>query len=991
MRKVLSSLIVLAILVGMFVCLGTQALAAQEDIAVFAVTDEQLSSDTIARLQEQCTGALVIDANGFAEGQDQAGYNVAWVEQDPVVMSMTLTEAAKVWPGFAVRQEVGPNFQNVIVVGVGETTTADEVANAINGATVDGTEFIVAVGPAAAAEAVKNQVKVFLATGETDGAISDLEGTKLVHIGKDGAPIAAVFVNAEGEITAADNMPLPVAGDPNVGALEPQVQDPNVGAGEPQIPLYDVIYSGNGGAGAVQDDFDFQSDLEYYFRQNGYTAPEGYEFGGWKIDGDESGTIYQPNDSIYLDRDITVLAQWNQIVTSDPAADGNNDLGVGLGGGPVVSVVTITFDANGGTGTMEPMQVAVGVDNPVPGNGFTPPAGMKFDHWVGSDWVDYYVGEPINIQDNVTLQAQWVTDTQPVPDQTFTITYLPGEAAGCQQVQDTWAPDTPIGLSKPADWTYEGHTLTGWTKDGESYGVDEQYYVTGDATFTAVWTADVATVNANVTYKHGEHGTGDDVTVPVENIGAGVSYTLLAECPFQAEEGYRFTGWAVEGDTSATLLGQYTLTGDVAFVAQWEQITQEPATWTVNFYSGAETAEGTMEPAKVNQGDKLELPSCAYTVAGMTFAGWQIGADTSNIRQTGEQIDVAGDMDLYATWKQVFTVTYKPGDEAAAENADLVVSEAPAAYVLVECPFKAPAGKTFSNWSIGGAPYDAGATVTLTDNIEVIAVWKDAPVDNQTATTKDGNTIPWTRGDTDKPTVTFDNAQIATVSIAGIQLTEEKADVEGKSVTLEPNYLNTLDEGNYNMTVTFQKDDNGGTFNPYIMTISVTVPPAVSPEASPASRTIQMDWARTGNWTYTFDKAPTEVKIYYGTSNGQPVYQIAKAGTDYTVSGNTLTLLPAMINGNWGGQWPNATYSFLVTLNNDANDVYTLQLKLTGDAPATTVAPTATPASNSNVPVTGDETPLVLYIVILVVLIAALATVLIIVMKRRNSGSRGRH
>lgn len=57
MRKVLSSLIVLAILVGMFVCLGAQAFAAQEDIAIFAVTDEQLSSDAIARLQEQCTGS----------------------------------------------------------------------------------------------------------------------------------------------------------------------------------------------------------------------------------------------------------------------------------------------------------------------------------------------------------------------------------------------------------------------------------------------------------------------------------------------------------------------------------------------------------------------------------------------------------------------------------------------------------------------------------------------------------------------------------------------------------------------------------------------------------------------------------------------------------------------------------------------------------------------------------------------------------------------
>jgi len=50
-------------------------------------------------------------------------------------------------------------------------------------------------------------------------------------------------------------------------------------------------------------------------------------------------------------------------------------------------------------------------------------------------------------------------------------------------------------------------------------------------------------------------------------------------------------------------------------------------------------------------------------------------------------------------------------------------------YTLPACTFTAPEGYTFKCWSIGGVDYAPGATVTINDNTEILAVWKGAVTD----------------------------------------------------------------------------------------------------------------------------------------------------------------------------------------------------------------------------------------------------------------------
>ncbi|MBR6801159.1 MAG: hypothetical protein IKM61_05375, partial [Eubacteriaceae bacterium] len=88
----------------------------------------------------------------------------------------------------------------------------------------------------------------------------------------------------------------------------------------------------------------------------------------------------------------------------------------------------ITFDANGGTGTMESVKVEFGKDFTVPECGFTAPEGKEFKVWHILDGVEYNPGETINITDTsvtfICLSAVWTPKETPGPGEE---TYLLGD------------------------------------------------------------------------------------------------------------------------------------------------------------------------------------------------------------------------------------------------------------------------------------------------------------------------------------------------------------------------------------------------------------------------------------------------------------------------------------------------------------------------------------------------------------------------------------
>ena len=71
------------------------------------------------------------------------------------------------------------------------------------------------------------------------------------------------------------------------------------------------------------------------------------------------------------------------------------------------------------------------------------------------------------------------------------------------------------------------------------------------------------------------------------------------------------------------------------------------------------------------------------------------------------------------------TITFNAG--AGSGSMDSVTVKAGANYILPECGFTAPADQEFQAWEIGGTEYPVNAPVTVTADITVKALWKDAP------------------------------------------------------------------------------------------------------------------------------------------------------------------------------------------------------------------------------------------------------------------------
>ncbi|MBO5632267.1 MAG: InlB B-repeat-containing protein [Aeriscardovia sp.] len=151
-------------------------------------------------------------------------------------------------------------------------------------------------------------------------------------------------------------------------------------------PDEQVIYEGNGatsGSTATQTQVE---GLTVNLSQNGFTRP-GYTFTGWNTEADGSGTSYQPGTVYTVPGHTTYLyAQWKP------------DQG------------TISYNANGGTGTTASQTGNVDSSTSVAQNGFTRP-GYTFTGWnteADGSGTSYQPGTSITIPNGTkVLYAQW--------------------------------------------------------------------------------------------------------------------------------------------------------------------------------------------------------------------------------------------------------------------------------------------------------------------------------------------------------------------------------------------------------------------------------------------------------------------------------------------------------------------------------------------------------------------------------------------------------
>ena len=147
-----------------------------------------------------------------------------------------------------------------------------------------------------------------------------------------------------------------------------------------------LTFDVNGGVGSISPYSGLDGSLTTLPTINGVSML-GFAFSGWNTQANGSGTQYAEGENLTLTSSQTLYAQW----TAGPSD-------------------TLTFDANGGSGSINPINGTPGSTITLPDqNGLIHP-GFSLTHWNTSAsglGISYSVGQGFKLAGSIVLYAQW--------------------------------------------------------------------------------------------------------------------------------------------------------------------------------------------------------------------------------------------------------------------------------------------------------------------------------------------------------------------------------------------------------------------------------------------------------------------------------------------------------------------------------------------------------------------------------------------------------
>ncbi len=143
-----------------------------------------------------------------------------------------------------------------------------------------------------------------------------------------------------------------------------------------------ISFDPNGGTGTMKP-MRVKAGVGYTLPECTFTPPEGKEFAGWLA---VNGNVYPAGHDVFSTYDQSLKATWKD---------------------KEVTEVTISFDPNGGTGTMQPMKVKSGEEFELPECTFTPPEGKEFAGWLAVDGTVFPAGDVVISFSSSVLKATW--------------------------------------------------------------------------------------------------------------------------------------------------------------------------------------------------------------------------------------------------------------------------------------------------------------------------------------------------------------------------------------------------------------------------------------------------------------------------------------------------------------------------------------------------------------------------------------------------------
>ena len=314
------------------------------------------------------------------------------------------------------------------------------------------------------------------------------------------------------------------------------------------------------------------------------------------------------------------------------------------------TVYLVSFNANGGTGTMQPIEQNAGSQYTLTTCTFTAPDGKKFKAWSVND-VEKNVGDKIIINANTVVKAVW-------EDNLYQVIYQPGDASGNNEVYEYEANDTITFLDcEVVGYTRDGFEFDYWSIRilGDNFTEvaqkrpNETYTLTTNIIAVAMW-KEVTAVPIGITATYSSTILAGNKINP-SSILIALNYSNSSNEPVNAGiVEYWYNGSQIQ-DPINYVFG-VELIGNLNITVKYQGFETTMAVQVVGYEItfNANTGSGTME--SVEYVGAYTLPACTFTAPdGKQFKGWATSSDGEVINET--TYNVTEPVTLYAIWENI--------------------------------------------------------------------------------------------------------------------------------------------------------------------------------------------------------------------------------------------------------------------------------------------------------------------------------------------------
>ena len=319
------------------------------------------------------------------------------------------------------------------------------------------------------------------------------------------------------------------------------------------------------------------------------------------------------------------------------------DAEVTVGEGKPLADFTITFNGNGGSGSMEPVTVKAGTNYILPACGFTAPADQEFKAWeIGG--AEYKVGDSYTVDRDTEIKALW--ENSVITPTTYTVTVSNDGNGTGTATPSTAATGTEITLTAMPK---EGYHFKEWQVISGGVAIkDDKFLMPNDnVEVKAIFEKDAPPAPTEFTVIFDGNGGTPSVG------SMTTTDQKLTSLPSASRSGsYSFDGWYTEKSGGTKITTATVFSAKTTVYAHWTYTGgggggyNPPVTYyTLRFETGGGSDIPSVREA---YNTYIDLTKYVPTWRGHTFIGWYTERSLMN-KVSG--VYLTKDMTVYAGWR----------------------------------------------------------------------------------------------------------------------------------------------------------------------------------------------------------------------------------------------------------------------------------------------------------------------------------------------------